>query len=288
MLQASDQAATLRAWAQQRTNVPMRARNTDAAAPRVVAIGGGKGGVGKTVFCANLACALGHDGARVLAVDADLGLCNLDFALGTAARHSVSDVLCGDVSIEEALIEAAPNVKLLAGPTGKVDMADLAALERQRLTDAVARVDDQFDVVLVDMASGIGDNVMHFARAAERVVAVATPDPCSLTDAYTFIKALRVHCGIKEVHFVANMVRNEGDGERLYGRLAALAERFIGVDLRYLGSVAADRAVPDSVRRRRPFVLAAPESRATRNVSAIVHRLRLAHGLPALAPMGAT
>ena len=276
----SDQAATLRAWADERRHVMRPAVRFLAgrAQPRRWAIGGGKGGVGKTVLCANLACALGGEGARVLAVDGDLGLCNLDFTLGTAADVTWSDVLRGDASVSEALVVAAPNVHLLAGATGKIDMADLGAYDRQRLTDAVATLEDRFDVILTDMASGIGDNVMHFARAAEGVIAVATPDPCSLTDAYTFLKALRVHCGIKEVSFVANMVHDEQDGERLYGRLAALAERFIGVDLRYLGAVVFDPSVPHSVRQQRPFVVANPTQTPSQNIDAIVYRLRSAGG----------
>lgn len=274
-----DQAATLRAWADMRDTTIAPAREADGSMPKVLAIGGGKGGVGKTVFCANLACALGADGARVLAVDADLGLSNLDYALGASAHITLDHVLLGEASAHEALVSAAPNVSLLAGATGKIDMAQLDAHQRLRLTDAISQIDSQFDIVLVDMASGIGDNVMHFARAAQGVVVVATPEPTSLTDAYAFIKALRVRCGIKEAHLVANMVRSQADGEALYGRLAQLVDRFIGVDLRFLGAVCQDRVVPQSVRARRPFVQTSPQAAASCNMATIVQRLRRAHGL---------
>lgn len=281
-----DQAATLRAWAATRSLVPGTYVTAEepGAMPRVFAVGGGKGGVGKTVLCASLACALGRDGARVLAVDADLGLSNLDLALGARPEATVQDVLSGKLALDRALVPAAPNVSLLAGRLGSPCTAQIGAHARLRLTDAIGELHTRFDMVLIDMPSGVGEQAMHFARAAQGVVVVATPEPTSLADAYAFVKALRLRCGTKEAYFVANMVRQQADGEALYGRLAGLVERFLGVDLRFLGAVCHDVAVARSVRARRPFIDGEPDATASHNVNAIVQRLRRAHGVssPAL------
>lgn len=286
MTASFDQAATLRAWAASRTRPPGApcAAGEPGGMPRVFAVGGGKGGVGKTVLCASLACALGRDGARVLAVDADLGLSNLDLALGAAPESTLQDVLSGKLELHRALVPAAHNVALLAGRLGSPCAAQIGAHARLRLTDAIGELHQNFDMVLIDMPSGVGEQAMHFARAAQGVVVVATPEPTSLADAYGFLKALRLRCGTKEAYLVANMVRQQADGEALYGRLAQLVERFLGIDLRFLGAVCHDVAVGRSVRARRPFVDGEPNATASLNITAIVQRLRRAHGvgLPAI------
>ena len=274
-----DQAATLRAWADKKQDEAACVLADPVGMPSVFAVGGGKGGVGKTVLCANLARALGADGASVLAVDADLGLSNLDLALGAAPERTLQDVLAGRASLRHALVPAGHNVQLLAGRVGSPDAAHLDAHARLQLTDAIAELHATFDMVLIDMPSGVGAHAMHFARCAQGVVVVVTPEPTSLADAYGFIKALRQRCGIKEAYFVANMVVQQADGEVLYGKLAQLVERFLGVDLRFLGAVCLDGAVSRGVRARRPFVAGEPQATASYNITTIVQRLRRAHGV---------
>ena len=275
MTRADDQAATLRAWANNRPPAQDGSGQGKAlwATPTVVAVGGGKGGIGKTMLTANLAVAMGARGRRVLAVDADLGLSNLDLALGAAPQRNMMDLFDAGCGLMDALSPAGHNVQLLAGALGRMDLLELGPHGRMSLIDAIGDAEERFDVVLMDMASGIGDHVMHFAGSATRVIVVATPEPTSLADAYAFIKVLRARCGIKQAHFVANMVRSQADGEALYGRLAQLAERFLGVDLGFLGALSHDGIVPESIRRRRPFVRDNPQAAVSYGIEAIAARL---------------
>ena len=277
MTRALDQAATLRAWARDQGpppgSLPREAVAAPRRAPTVIAVGGGKGGTGKTMLTANLAVALGARGRRVLAVDADLGLSNLDLALGVSPACTVIDALFNGQPLGAVLTPGGHNVQLLAGALGRSDLLALGPHGRMGLTDAIRDVQAQFDIVLLDMASGIGEHVTHFAGSAKRVIVVATPEPTSLADAYAFVKVLRAQCDIKEAHFVANMVRSQADGEALYGRVAQLADRFLGVDLGFLGALSHDGAVPDSIRRRRPFVRENPQAAVSYGVEAIAARL---------------
>lgn len=273
MTRADDQAATLRAWAHRDAPAQLSAVSRPLRGPQVVAVGGGKGGIGKTMLTANLAVAMGARGRRVLAVDADLGLSNLDLALGARPKRTMMDLCSKSCSLLDALAPAGHNVELLAGALGRMDLMGLGPHGRMSLTDAIGAADDRFDVVLLDMASGIGEHVMHFAGSATRVIVVATPEPTSLADAYAFIKVLRARCNIKQAHLVANMVRSQADGEALYGRLAQLVERFLGVDLGFLGALSHDGIVPESIRRRRPFVRDNPQAAVSYGVEAIAARL---------------
>ena len=218
MKPASDQAETLRAWAKKNTaasRMPAITAVSPCSGPPMLAIGGGKGGIGKTVLTANLAVALGARGRRVLAVDADLGLSNLDLALGASPERTMADMLTANVGLPDVLAPAGHNVHLLAGAVGQVELMSLGFHGRMSLLDTITEHRTAFDMVLIDMASGIGEHVVQFAQFAGRVIVVATPEPTSLADAYAFIKVLRTRCGIKEAHFVANMVRSQAEGEAL-------------------------------------------------------------------------
>jgi flagellar biosynthesis protein FlhG len=279
MTRTTDQASTLRAWAQREGQVTAPPIGLEATlaplvgGPPMIAVGGGKGGIGKTMLTANLAVAMGARGRRVLAVDADLGLSNLDLALGAIPEHTMMDMLDEATVNQDLLAPAGHNVRLLAGSLGRLDLMRLGPHGHMRLMDKITRLQTDFDVVLLDMASGIGEHVMHFAGCAKRVIVVATPEPTSLADAYAFIKVLRARCGIKQAYFVANMVRSQADGEALYGRVAQLADRFLGVDLGFLGALSHDGIVPDSIRRRRPFVRENPQAAVSYGIEAIAARL---------------
>lgn len=281
MTKSLDQAETLRAWAEKRrhTHGAMWQSRAGRQAPQVIAIGGGKGGVGKTVLAANLSVALANSGARVLAMDADLGLANLDLAFGVTPRRTLVDVIEGTARLEEVLVPAPGGVQLLPAASGRYELASLNARARAALLDAIDRLGDCFDALLIDTATGIGGNAVHFAGAAQAVVVVATAEPTSIADAYAFVKVLRTQCGIKQAHFVASMVKSRREGERLYDKLATLSDRFLGVDLSYLGSIHADPAVPRSVRAGVPLLMHAPRCEASYDVEAIARKLLRLEGL---------
>lgn len=276
-----DQAETLRHWAEQRRNThgSKWQKTAGVRAPQVVAIGGGKGGVGKTVLAANLAMSLANHGARVLAMDADLGMANLDLAFGVVPSRTLVDVIEGSAKLEDVLLAATGGVQLLPAASGRYELASLPPRARASLIDAIDKLSDCFDALLIDTATGIGGNAIHFAGAAQAVVVVATAEPTSIADAYAFIKVLRTQCGIKQTHFVANMVNNRREGERLYEKLASLSDRFLGVDLSYLGSIHNDPTVPRSIRAGIPLLKYDANCEASFDIENITRKLLRLEGL---------
>jgi|LNFM01.1.fsa_nt_gb flagellar biosynthesis protein FlhG len=242
--------------------IPLRSGLTPIG-PTVIAVTSGKGGVGKTNISANLAIALGQRGARVLAIDADLGLANMDIIMGLAPTYTTADVVSGEVPIEDVIIPGAPNVWLLPGASGQHDLANLSDTGRRNLFTAVDGLDDRFDAIVVDTGAGIGSNAIGFAAAAKDIILVVTPEPTSVADAYGMLKVLCTRCAVRRVHVLANMVAGPADGEQVFRRLVALADRFLNIGLDYLGAIPRDGAISRSVMRGEPVLTAYPRSPAS-------------------------
>jgi flagellar biosynthesis protein FlhG len=266
----AEQAATLRALSQAAVDVKSPSRK---AAPRVIAVASGKGGVGKTSLTASLAVIFAQAGARVLAVDGDLGLANLDLALGATPEYSLADLVEGRARVDQVLAPTAAGVQLLAAARGRFDLANLSDRDRHNLFALIDTLEESFDMLLIDVAAGIGANAVAFAGAAQHTVIVANPEPTALADAYAFIKVLATQYRVREVHLVANMVRSAAEGEAVYRRLATMLERFLGIGLGYLGAVVRDPAVPRAVMAGQPLVLTAPKSAASHCMAAIADKL---------------
>jgi flagellar biosynthesis protein FlhG len=259
------------------------ARRRGAAKPlRTIAVTSGKGGVGKTSVCAALAVSLARSGARVLALDGDLGKANLDLVMGVLPGPSLLDAIEGRAAIEDALVDGPEGVTLLPTCSGHYDLANLGERQRHELFTAIDRLEERFDVLLIDTAAGITSNAVTFAAAAREVVVVATPEPTSLADAYAMAKVLSRRFGVPRLHVLANMVASPREGEWVFRKLAGLADRFLDVGTDYLGFVYHDAAVARSISTGRPFPTAEPDCPASRCVAAIAARLgaveRAAHG----------
>jgi flagellar biosynthesis protein FlhG len=242
--------------------IPLRTA-VQPVSPTVIAVTSGKGGVGKTNISVNLAYALGARGARVLAIDADLGLANMDIVMGMAPVHTVADLVHGDADIDEVVIGGPDNVWLLPGASGQYDLAQLDDDGRRALFAAVDSLDHRFDAIVVDTGAGIGSNTVGFAAAAKDIVLVVTPEPTSVADAYGMLKVLCTRCAVRRVRVLANMVGSAAEGEQVYRRLLGLAERFLNIGLDYLGAIPKDPAVSRSVMRGEPVVKAYPRCPAS-------------------------
>jgi len=269
---ATDQAAGLRAMvaagAAGAAGSPAPARTA-----RFVAISSGKGGVGKTSLSVNLAVRLAAMKRRVVLIDADLGTANADLLCGVAMRVNLAHVIAGERRIEEAIIDAPGGFRLVPGASALASAAALSRGDRHRLVDELARLNDVADIVLIDTGAGIGPAVLSFGDAADELLLVVTPEPTSMTDGYALIKSAWRHRPDLRVRLVVNMVRDRAEAEQVFGRLSAVAERFLALPLGLAGFLPIDTRVSEAVHVRQPFVLAHPQCDAARSVTQIAHRL---------------
>lgn len=238
----------------------------EAARPpvRVVAVTSGKGGVGKTHVACNLAVLAARAARRVLLLDADLGLANADLVLGVAPHHHLGDVLGGAVRLEEALAEGPGGIRILAASSGVQQLTRLGDAEKLRLVGALDALADRFDLVLVDCAAGIGDNVLFFAGAAQEVLLVVSPEPTALSDAYATVKVLSQQAGVERFRVVVNPAATEAHGREQFARLTSVTDRFLGAHVSFLGHVPRDESVARAAMAQRALVELFPRAAATR------------------------
>ena len=245
----------------------------------ITAITSGKGGVGKTLVAANLAAALARAGQRVLVLDADLGLANLDVVLNLAARVTLHDVFTGKASLDEALQPAPGGFSVLLAGSGLVEYSRMTPEVRDKLLDVITQVRPRFDHVLLDTGAGISDVVLFTVSLADEVLIVATPEPTSLTDAYATVKVLATTQAPRPMRLLVNQVQRAGDGRAVRAQLQAVVDRFVNgglaqpVQLQWLGEVPLDSAVRESVQRRQLVMEALPGSPAAVALGAAAARL---------------
>lgn len=249
-------------------------RNAEQApgGARVIAVTSGKGGVGKTSLVVNLSLALADLGRRVIVLDADLGLANVEVLMGVTPLYTLFDCLYGTKEITEILTPAPLGVQIISGGSGFLELAHLTARQQQKIIASLDYLDGA-DFVLVDTGAGISRNVLGFLAAAEEVIVVLTPEPTSLTDSYALIKILARFGLHRQVMLVVNRAADEREGEATAGRMKAVADRFLEIGIVHLGTVVEDRSVTRAVRRQEPFVLWAPGSPAALGVKALARRL---------------
>lgn len=235
-------------------------KNTHAV--KVIAVTGGKGGVGKTNVAVNLSLALGDMGRRTVLMDADLGLANVDVLLGLKARRNISDVLAGECGLAQVMLTVNENVRIVPACSGTQEMTALSAHEHAELIYAFNAVADDIDVLVIDTAAGISDTVVSFVRAAQEVLVVVCDEPTSITDAYALIKLLNRDYNMTRFRVLANMVGNDSEGRNMFNKLITVTDRFLEVTLQYVGSIPYDENVRKSVQRQVPVLTAFAKSKA--------------------------
>ncbi len=240
---------------------------------QVIAVSGGKGGVGKSNVSINLALALVEQGRRVVLLDADLGLANIDILLGISATRTIEDVLAGVCSLRDVLVTGPGGIKIVPASSGTQRMANLGLQEHAGLIAAFSEISDELDVLIIDTAAGISEGVMSFIRAAQEVLVVVTDEPTSITDAYAQIKLLNRDYGLFRFRVVANMVKTEQDGRLLFAKLAKVTDRFLDVALQYVGSIPFDEHVKKAVQKQRPVLEAYPRAKASLAFKALAQKV---------------
>jgi flagellar biosynthesis protein FlhG len=254
-----------------------------SAQARILAVTSGKGGVGKTFISANLAAALARRGERVLVIDADLGLANLDVVLNLHPKITLHEVFTGKASLDEAIVPAPGGFSVLLAGSGLVEYSRLTPQVREQLVEIIGIVAPRFDRILLDTGAGISDVVLHAISLADDVLVIATPEPTSMTDAYATIKVLAMQQGRRAISVVVNQVSVNGEGRTIRKQLQLVVDRFVcptlddgrgaAVPLELLGEIPTDFSVREAVQRRQLLLESLPGSPAALAVAAIAGRM---------------
>lgn len=262
----ADQAERLRAI------VKENAANVKPPA-RVITVTSGKGGVGKTNFAVNLGIALSKLGQKILLVDADLGLANVDVMLGIIPQYNLGHVLLGEKEIADIIINGPAGMKIIPSGSGMYKLANLNEKKLAQCVQNLNELEKSTDLMLIDTGAGLSKNVLKFVLAAGEVIVITTPEPTAITDAYGIIKVIAGTNREMPIRVVVNMVKNEKEAEEVMERLTAVSQRFLGLDLVRLGFIPLDAVVSKAVKEQQPFVLGHPRSAAAQSVNQIAIRL---------------
>lgn len=232
---------------------------------RTLSFTSGKGGVGKTTLVTNIATQLAAEGKKVLILDGDLGMANVDVMFGVKTTRSLYDVISGKHDLKEVIVEAAPNISVIPGGSGIYELCHISAYEKQALLSEVEKLEENYDFMLIDTAPGIDENVLYLNSAAQEINIILTPDPSSMTDAYALIKMLNQRKREEKFSVICNQVRNEAEAERLFQRLFDVASKFLYVSLEYRGFVPADANLRAATQRNQ--IISQVNRRAVSSVS---------------------
>ncbi|TBR11669.1 MAG: MinD/ParA family protein [Lysobacter sp.] len=249
--------------------VPAMSAN-DPGPVRVIAVASGKGGVGKTSVSVNLAMSLQNGGQRVLLLDTDLGLANVDVMLGLSPRYTLSDVFAGRCELADTLLDGPNGLLVVPAASGKRHMTELTPAQHVGLVHAFSQLEAPVDVMVVDNAAGISDSVLTFCQAAQDVIVVVCDEPASVTDAYALIKVLSRERGVTRVQVLANQVQHPSEGRQLFEKLERVTSKFLDVTLNYLGAIPRDEWLRRAIQRQEAVVdafPAAPSSMAFREIA---------------------
>jgi flagellar biosynthesis protein FlhG len=244
-------------------------------APLVISVTSGKGGVGKTCISANLACCLAKNGNRVVLLDADLGLANIDVVLGLTPEYNLFHLFHEGIGLEKILTDTPYGFKILPASSGAMEMLGLTTGQKLALLESMDSMEDKVDYLLVDTGAGINDNVLYFNLAAQERIVVLTPEPTSLTDAYAVVKVMKQNHGVHHFKIVVNMVSDKKNATEVFTRLYHACDHFLGgVSLEFSGFIPRDAAVRDAVIRQRPLCGAGPDGPAAKAVAALAQKVQ--------------
>lgn len=272
-----DQAEQLRKLVQQNNS---RSQNL----ARVITVTSGKGGVGKSSMSVNLAIELARTGKRVIIMDADFGLANIEVMLGIRPEYNLADLMFRGKSLKEVITKGPENIGFISGGSGIQELTVLTRDQILNLTQRLAELDELADVIIVDTGAGIADAVLEFIMASSEVLLVVTPEPTSITDAYALLKTLNRKSEFSaentKIRMIANRVTAENEGRELYEKLNTVATQFLSFELDYLGEVPHDAQVSHAIIRQKPVVISFPDSDAGRAIKALAAKLNGTYKMP--------
>ncbi|MBE0447941.1 MAG: MinD/ParA family protein [Actinobacteria bacterium] len=240
---------------------------------RIIAVSSGKGGVGKSNLVINLGIALAMRGKKVMVLDADLGLANIDVLLGINPKYTLQHLVDGGKTMQEILINGPHSLKIVPGGSGIPELANLSDDKRQKLIENFVELDSEADLALIDTGAGISKNVIAFIIAAREAIIITTPEPTAITDAYGLIKVITQRDIDVDIKIVINMVSSEKEGREIAGRIVMATKQFLNKQIEILGYVTSDPLVNASVRKQEPLILGYPGARASKCIRQIAVNL---------------
>lgn len=245
----------------------------ELAAPNVVAITGGKGGVGKTCVAVNLAIALSRMRHKVCLFDADTGLANINIMLGLYPAYTLEHLLTGEKSIQDIILQGPEGIQVVPGASGFTDCLDLDAGQQQRMLSSIRSLEPHCDYMLIDTAAGVSPTVLHFIAAAQVAVVVITPEPTSMTDAFSLLKVLKRRGYRRKVQILVNMVASSTQADKVFQRFSAAVDKYLELETEYLGAVWRDESMRAAVSLQRPVALFPKEDPSARTFFRLAERL---------------
>ncbi len=266
-----DQAAKLRELVKKREDRDKKEEKTNEA--EIIAITSGKGGVGKTSLAVNMAALLVKRGKKVLIIDADLGLSNVEIMLGVTPSYTMRDLIKNNKNIEEIIINGPYKVDFISGGNGFLEITELSEIEREEIFVKLKKLDELYDIIIIDTGAGISRNVISFLEIADSILVVATSEPTSLTDAYSIIKIINERNNNIETGIVINRVLNIAEYKKAADIIVNTSSRFLNKEILRMGFIYEDRVVRETIYKKAPFAIYYPNSKATSCIEYIIEKL---------------
>jgi flagellar biosynthesis protein FlhG len=239
---------------------------------RIITVSSGKGGVGKTNFTVNLGIALAKLGKKVTIIDADLGLANVDVLFGIVTKYNLSNVIKGEITVQESIVKGPYDINIISGGSGIMDLIDLDMNQLDKLIHTLSYFNTISDYILIDTGAGLSKSVLSFVDAASDVILVITPDPTSITDAYALIKNI-INDDLKKIKLIINRVESNEEGDEVYNKLSQAVTKFLSRELENLGYIFEDNNLKRAIRKQIPLLEAYPRAIASKGIENIAFNL---------------
>ena len=268
-----DQAEQLRML----VNKQQEQKKKERKVSRVITVTSGKGGVGKSTLTVNLAIQLSRLGKKVIILDADFGLANIEVMLGIRPDYNLADLMFRGKDLKEIIIPGPENIGFISGGSGIQELSRLTREQVVYLVQKLYELDELADIILVDTGAGISDSVLEFVSASNEVLLVATPEPTSITDAYALLKTLNRRSGFSKedtvLRMVANRIKGDEEGEALYNKLGIVVEKFLNLQVEYMGGIPDDPNCGKAIMQQSPITLSEPRSASVKAIASIAAKI---------------
>lgn len=267
-----DQASKLRSAVIKKSDFE-KSFNDSESLTRVICVTSGKGGVGKTNFTLNLALALRENDKKVVIIDADLGLANIEILLGIKPKYGLLDLIKEEVDIEDIVSNGPSGIKIISGGSGIAQLANVSLSGINKILNGIYELKDKADYILIDTGAGISDSIFTFIKASQEIIVVTNPEPTSIADAYAMIKRISMESKDKDINLIVNRAESSEEASGTFKRLKLVGEKFLNLQINYLGYILNDRSVQLSVKSQQPFFIKYPKTVATKNIIDITNKV---------------